>query len=292
MGVPSGQHQLRIEIGSFNSMTQVLIQAGMVTDLTSAADKVCLDQNVNIAVIEGAYDHVEGILASLNLTYETKGQDQLDSYMASEAFLSDLNAMNQYDIIFINCGELYNSISFLDFTGQSLQTIYNNLRLYVQGGKSLYLSDWSAPFMEGAFPDIIEFVGADATPSESRIGWAPQTITADVGTPELEALLGRNTATIEFPQDPDNNVVNILWAVGESVGAGATLQLSGDAVLCAIDPLFGCTGAGPTQTGAPLLVTYKDPSGGTVVFTSFHNERQTTLHMDMELILRFLIFQL
>lgn len=292
--VPSGRHSLRVTIGSFDSMSEVLVQPDMVTDLTSAAAKVCLDQNVTIGVIGGAYDHVEGVLEALNLDFTLVGGDQAGTYSASEALLSDLAAMNEYDIIFINCGDLFSRLeSHYFFSSGSLTNVYNNLRAYVQGGKSLYIADWSAPFIEGAFPDAIDFLGDDTDHNESRKGYAEQQIIADVLTPELQAVLGRNTATIDFPQDPDAGVINNNWAIAESAGAGSTVQLQGNADLCSDGgPFNACPGIGDNQPDVPLLVTYKDPSGGTVVFTSFHNERQTALNQDMEQILRFLIFQL
>lgn len=287
--VPAGTHTMTVEIGSFSSMSQVLIQKDMITDLTSAADKVCLDQNVEIAVITGEYDHVEGILESLNLTYDEVGSDALGD-MQSQMFLTNLQAMNEYDIIFINCGNLYDNLSLLDFSG-TVNTIATNLRAFVQGGKSLYVSDWSAPFIERAFPEMIDFVGNDTAHREARAGYAPQTITSSVETADLQAVLGRTEAEIEFPQDPDAGVINNNWAVAASVGAGATVQIAGDAILCN-GTGNQCSSQGGTQEGAALLVTYKDASGGTVVFTSFHNERQSALNQDMEVILRFLIFQL
>lgn len=294
--IPSGRHTLEISTGSFNTSRQVVIQKDMVTDLTSAAEKVCLDQNVEIAVIGGSYDHVEGVLEDLNLDeYTMIGDDESPllggSSDASLAFLQDLNQMNQYDIVFINCGNLFSAAQ----AGGSLQAIYNNLRMYVAGGKSIYVSDLSFPFIEGAFPDQIDFYGDDATVTEAFKGYAPQTITADVMTTDLQTVLARDTATIEFPHDPPN-VVNNNWAIAEGVGMDATAHLVGEAQLCAegTGGIFGnpCPSADGTVAAAPLLVTYQDPSGGTVVFTSFHNERQAALNQDMEKILRFLIFQL
>lgn len=290
--IPSGQHQLKVETGSFNSMRPVIIQKDMTTDLTSAADKVCLDQSVEIAVITGAYDHVEGVLGTLNLTFTVVGSDAFDD-TATEAFLTSLPAMNAYDIIFINCGDLYDNLEAFDFSGQTMTTIAANLRAYVQGGKSVYISDWAAPFIEKAFPDMIDFVGDDTRVRDHRDGYAPQTINASVLTPELQSVLGRNDAVIEFPQDALNGVINNNWAVAAGVGMGAVVQLEGDALLCAQGGAFTpCPSTDGSQPAAPLLITYTDPSGGAVVFTSFHNERQTTLNQDMERILRFLIFQL
>ena len=293
--VPSGNHELKVTTGSFESTRMVIVQKDQVTDLTTAAEKVCLDQNVEIAVISGAYDHVEGVLQALNLDFTTVGGDNGAQYEATKAFLSDAAAMGMYDLIFINCGELEGQLALESFGNPQLRTtINNNLRTYVQGGGSLYVSDWSHSLLEGAFPDMIDFHGSDS-PSDSRKGYAPQTIAADVLTPDLVTLLGTNTATIEFPHNPPS-VVNNNWVIVDVVGAGSVAQLTGDAKLCGPPEggLFGdpCPASSDVQADSPLLVTHKDPSGGNVVFTTFHNERQSALNQDMEKILRFLIFQL
>lgn len=290
--VPSGNHELEVTTGSFASTRMVIIQKDQVTDLTSAAEKVCLDQNVEIAVISGAYDHVEGVLAALNLDFTTVGGDSGAQYDATKAFLSDPAAMAMYDLIFINCGDLEGQIAIDSFGDPQLRmTINNNLRTYVQGGGSLYVSDWSHTLLEGAFPDMIDFHGNDSA-QESRKGYAPQTIAADVLTQDLVTLLGTNMATIEFPHMPPT-VVNNNWVVVDAAGTGSIAHLAGDAKLCGEGSLFEpCPASSDVQADSPLLVTHQDPSGGNVVFTTFHNERQSALNQDMEKILRFLIFQL
>jgi hypothetical protein len=96
---------------------------------------------------------------------------------------------------------------------------------------------------------------------------------------------------IEFPHQPPV-ISNDHWVVAEGANSSATIHLSGNTALCRLTVHDSCASGGPTVTNAPLLVTYQDPSGGSVVFTSFHNERQTNLSQNMEQILRFLIFQL
>lgn len=279
--VPAGTHTLRVHTGSFESQNNVIVRADNTTDLT--VSKVCVDQSVEIAVIQGNYDHVEGVLDVLNLDYTIVGNDALLDQRA-RTFLNDLNAMNQYDIIFINCGDLWSNLVFY-----GTATIIANLRAYVQGGKSLYIADWSAPFAQAAFPEMIDYLGVDTVVDDARQGYAPQTIDAAVMSPALQAALGHNTAQIAFPQDVPNGVINNNWAIAVGAGPQSTVHLQGDALLCGGG---NCSTPGGTQTDAALLVTYKAPSGGTVVFTSFHNEQQVTLNQDMERILRFLIFQL
>ena len=293
--IPSGQHDLKIEIGSFSAVTIVFIRANETTDLTASSDKICLDAAaVKIAVIGGAYDHVEGIIGGLNLAYDLKGDDA-SQINATTTFLQSPTAMAAYDIIFINCGDLYNKLA--PFFGPDPRPIIAaNLRNFVNQGGSLYVADWAAPWAEAAFPEIMDMHGTDTAISEARVGYAPQTITANVLSPALQAVLNSQTATIEFPHDPANNIINNNWAVLDGADPTAVVHLSGTAKLCgpAESGFFGnpCPASANVQANAPLLLTWKATSGGTVTYTSFHNERQGGVNQDMTKILRFLIFQL
>jgi hypothetical protein len=295
--VPAGQHSLTISTGSFSRSQPVIVQAGATVDLTSATSKVCLDSSsVDIAVVEGSYDHVAGILDDLQLDYTVEGDDAVPLFSTSPPsgaeFLSDMTRMSQYDIIFINCGELWNRMEGLHQS--QLDTMISNLETYVRSGNSLYVSDWSHPFVEKIFPDAVDFRGDDTVINDPRIGYAPQTISATVASSEMQGVLGQSSAQIEFPHD-GVNVINNHWVVAEGAGASSTIHLEGDAQLCPSSFTSGatCDSSSGTQSTAPLLVTYEDPgSAGTVIFTSFHNERQSSLNQDMERILKFLIFQL
>jgi hypothetical protein len=289
--VDAGRHNLTVVSGSFSRTSQVIVNADQTTDLTTAAAKVCLDASTaSLAVIGGSYDHIEGILDRLGLRYDMKGDDGLDPDRAA-LFLSDFQAMKNYDIIFINCGGLASMIfdpviAFYpgDFAG--------NLRRFVEEGGSLYVSDQSYTFVEKAFPDMINFIGDDNELLAAAVGWAPQTIAATVASPVLRTLLGRDTAEIEFPEDPYLGISNMSWIVAEGVGATSVAHLTGDAETMDIVN-FENMGAGPTQPDSPLLVTLEMPNGGgTVIYTAFHNERQTTLNHDMDRILQYLVFQL
>lgn len=300
--VPAGQHTLTISTGSFSRNQTIIVQNGQTLDLSSAAAKVCLDGgSVKIAVIEGAYDHVAGILDDLQLDYDIKGNDKMSSlfepngrYSDSLAFLKDSAAMSQYDIIFINCGELWNVMG--QNNSGDVPTVIANLSSYLSAGNSLYVSDWSHPFLEKVFADAVDFHGDDQTINDARIGYAPQTISAQVTSQGLQTALGNTQATIEFPHDPSANppIINNNWVVAEGAGASSTIHLQGDAQLCSqpFSSLSRCDSAAGTQPSSPLLISYQGAGGGTAIYTAFHNERQSALNQDMEKILKFLIFQL
>ncbi len=295
--IPAGQHTLTVSSGSFSSNQPIIVHTGETLDLSLSNSKVCLDGgNVEIAVIEGAYDHVSGVLDDLQLDYDVKGDDKPSDfinpngrYADSRDFFLDQSAMAQYDIIFINCGELWNQLEANN--PNTIDSIVNNITLFVDNGGSLYAADWSHPFMERVYADAVDFLGDDTNINEARRGYAPQTITAEVTSPAMQNVLGQNQATIEFPHNPPN-VINTHWVVAEGVGAGSTVHLSGDAELCT-SHFDGteCQQGGGTQADSPLLVTYKNQSGGTAIYTAFHNERQG-VNTDTEQILKFLIFQL
>ena len=292
--VPAGQHTLTISTGSFSRDKIIIVQTGQTLDLGKSASKVCLDSGgVEMAVIKGKWDKVELLLDDLGLEYDFKGDDQPSFSSSGTAppaeattFLSDLSAMNQYDIIFINCGMLW---AYLGAYGTQDQkdTIIDNIKTFVDSGKSLYVSDFAHPFIEKTFPDAITFHGNED--NEARIGYAPQTVTADVTSTQLQNVLNSNATSIDFPHG--SGVENTFWVVADSIGSSSTTHLEADVDLCS--STSSCSSTGGTQQDAKLLVTHRSPGGGTAIFTAFHNHsQQGTLNDDMEKILKFLIFQL
>ncbi len=289
--VPAGAHVIEFSQGSFSRTFSVGVVAGVEEDLTLQGSKFCIEADtVKIAVVGGLYDHVEGVLDALQLSYDMKGDDggatnTAASLALARSFLKDPQAMAAYDIIFINCGELWGRLNGSDRT-----TIATNLFNHVRAGRSFYASDWAHMFVETAVPTMVDFLGNDATLSDARQGYAPQTIQASVTSPALQATLGHNTVAIEFPHNPSAQLFNNNWTIMEGALPTAVIHLRGSARRC------GGTGCPPSSNyvqNAPLLVSYTDPgNGGSIVFTSFHNERQHEVNPDMMEILKFLIFQL
>ena len=304
--MPSGLHTVTIASGSFSRDFQVLVRDQEETDLTRQASKYCLEaDSVKIAVLQGVFDDIEGILDDLSLDYTIEGNDGdgVDPFFGlvndqaglnnSRNFLLDPARMSQYDIIFINCGLLWDLLK--RDNPNDVTTIVNNLRQYYQDGGSLYTSDWAFMFIEQAFPNVLDFLpagGGTDTETGARQGYAPQVINASVNSPELQMLLGQNTVNIDFPQDPANGVVNTQWVMVAGADAATTIHLSGNAQQCA--SADNCSSSGATLNNSPLLITYKNAvSGGSMAFTAFHNHAEgTPISPEISAILKFLIFQL
>lgn len=291
--VDSGSHDMTISSGSFNRRLTVSVQPGQETDLAGQDSKYCLAaDSVKIAVIGGKYDHVEGVLASLQLTYDMKGND--DANLAgTRAFLTDLTAMKSYDIIFFNCGDTWSSMR--QTYPSDMNAIMLNIRNYVLQGGSLYASDLAHPFVEGALPELFDFLGDDTQTTQAWDGYAPQTLQATVASPALQQALGRSTVEIAYPHNPTQMIYGNNWAMLEGVGAQSVAHVLGSPSRCANGGFFTpCPRIDGQLNNVPLLASYKDAgSGGSVVYTTFHNERQqSAVSQDILKILKFFIFQL
>jgi hypothetical protein len=252
-GLPPGFYTLLVEKGSFTTAFDVEVFGGEVTSLP---DPECLDpSNVDIAVVTGDYDSIELILDDLGLAYDTVDGTTGTAYIS---FLGDSTALSTYDIVFINCGISWDWYGSGDAIGAALQT-------YVEDGGSLYVSDWSAGLVEKAYPDMMDWYGDDAIITEALAG-APGTHKGVVLDPNMQTLLGAQQADLSFDY---NN-----WAIAEKESQFTKVLVRGKAPL----------DAGGEVAGSPLAFRYHSQSGGQLLFTSFHNEAQNTLDMDLLLL--------
>ena len=283
--VDAGTHTVRIEAGSFFAEEPILVRKDEQTNWVSSDAKLCLEgSGVPIAVIEGAYDDIGGILGGMDIEYDVVGSD-MGSGMSfllgdNEAadFLSDINEMNQYNILFIECGSLWSDLSGGGFDnffggGSDVDTdeILDNLRQFVESGNSLYVSDQAQPFIQKGLPDAVQFYNDSGGAAGPRVGDA-QDIQADVVSNEMQAVIGPGPTLINF------NLAGV--AIAEDGGPTSTVHFRGD---------VESTQAGLIHDAA-LMLTYDDPVGGRAIFTSFHNSAQPA--GDMEDILESMIFQL
>jgi len=264
-GLPVGQWDLIVEKGSFTVTTQVVIDEGKTASL-DVDDCLPLEQNeIRIAVFTGEYDAVQDVLDVLELEYDLIHGRSGTTYVD---FLSDLDAMRSYDILFFNCG--------MDFGWRSDSAkITQNLKTYVQEGGSVYASDWAYYFVEDTWPAKNDFIGNDGSFGDATTGWAGS-VEGKVLDPAMEARLGKARADIHYDLD--------AWVPVETVTADTEVLIEGTFEWSA---LYGYGGR-ERHTG-PLATRVHDGLG-TVVYTSFHNERQVT--GDMALLLEEIILSL
>ncbi|MGO9920253.1 MAG: hypothetical protein ACLQIB_36880 [Isosphaeraceae bacterium] len=144
---------------------------------------------------------------------------------------------------------------------QALNRVKESLRTFVARGGTLYASDWRLNLIQYSFPEL--FDGQDI------VTGAAQTITAEVVDPGLRDVLGP-TAELRFDLPG--------WYPAGLSREQVTIYLRGS---------YRTNNGGGSRAVAPLLVKALFERG-TIIFTSFHNEK---VNSELETkLLRFLVF--
>lgn len=254
-GLPPGDHVVDVTKGSFSMTFTITVAEGQVTE---AVFDECLEQgDLRIAVVSGQYDAIGSVLDHLAIQYEV-----INGYSdnSTTAFLSDASRLAQYDMIFFNCG-----MSF-DWVDAAESTVAANLQQFVNDGGSIYASDWAYYTVEAAFPDRNSFVGDDAILGDAFRG-VDGTVQATVTDPAMAALLGSSTASLNYDLGG--------WVALDSTASDVDVLIEGD---------FAYYDDNDWEVGHHAALATRFSSGqGTVTYTSFHNETQSTLDMDLML---------
>ena len=185
--------------------------------------------------------------------------------------LSDAKKISELDVIFLTCSGVPKSwlrerigaskregLELYSPNEEVLRQVTENLREFVARGGTLYASDKHYTLVAGAFSDF----APRAAPNGKK-----QELNAEVVDPGLRELIG-GEFSLRFDQAD--------WCPAAFEGEKVVVYLRGT-----YEPLDG----EPRTT--PLLVKfpYKD---GTVIFTSFHNEKQNS-KSELKL-LKYLVF--
>ncbi|MEZ4322067.1 MAG: carboxypeptidase-like regulatory domain-containing protein [Myxococcota bacterium] len=250
-GLPPGDYVVMMWKGHFSRAFEVTVEDGQITE---DLYEECLEQGqVRVAVVSGQYDSIGAVLSHLGIQFDTI--NGMNDNVAT-AFLTDYAALDEYDLIFFNCGM---SFAWLE---NDEATVAGNLRQFVTSGGSIYASDWAYLMIEEPFPDAITFLGDDNEPGDAFRGLEGQ-IDAIVVDTAMANLLGSNLAAINY----DLNA----WVTMQSVNQGGLL-LSGEFAYLQDDESVA-------TVEAPLAARF-EYGAGKATFTSFHNEVQTTLDME------------
>lgn len=237
-----------------------------------------------VGVVTGDFDSVENILLSLEVPYTRidgyiRGPtyDLADEYdwaslvpEAEDVFLDD-TALDEYDVIFLDCGMrgsgeyVYNDAGIRDDQIAGDDRAVENLREYVEFGGQVYASDWAYELVERAFPDMIDFFGEDTSIDAAQVG-AAGTVVARVVNEELREHL-------ELPEGADE--LNVVF----NNGSWAVMSSAQGEVLISADVTYRDSAAAQDVViaDAPLLVAFDvGQRGGRVIYTAFHNDAQPT----------------
>lgn len=291
-GVPDGTHTVHVTRGSFETSFTATVVTGQITAIP---DPVCLPPTARIAVVTGIYDKVEQVLGGLGygvrarydsvtptIVDASKTIDIIrgaDSSFWLEEFLADALWLDDYDIVFLNCGVNDGAIS----SGASyVAGATENLRKFVENGGSVYASDWASELARLAFAGRINFYGNDANFGEARVGGIAASQAAYVVDPGLAMALGRTDLVINL------NLSNwVLMDTRSGQPSDLRVLVQANVRRCS-NPGFCFTGDADFQS-APLVVRF-NYGAGRVLFTSAHNEAQTS--QDLRDVLNYIVFEL
>ena len=284
--VPCGTHHVNVKSGSFEISYVIQVEPVTGTDITGAAKKQCFKaQGVPIAVFWGQWDEQGGILESLGFDYEffyfkdDFFNDVPPDEIEAVQVLRDPIKLAAYKILFFNCAS-----APLEWV-HGFPEIKQNLADFVYNGGSIYASDLSWAYIEAAFPNAIDFYGADDLPSSPGATAGPQhadghqTVPATIVDPDLIDYVGASVFSAEYGPGP--------LILVDSPGTGAVEHVRG---LVQTDEDTGILQP-PKKVVGPLVVTFKpSANSGTLVYTTFHNDEQADELMTK--ILDYLVFKL
>ncbi len=270
----------------------------------------------NFALVTGNYDRMQDILAKLgmgeiNSFYELElGTEMFDLYNGDnslgseypefpEIFGTDLLTgnpkINNYDIVFINCGNNYEYEILGDADKKSI------LRQYVNNGGKLYITDLSYDFVEQVFPEYVDFYGSDEVsepePEEmdmAEIGDYGITSNATINDNQLVSWL--NTVSCQGGSCLNsNNTAHIAgFLPGWALINGAHPAKTSDVKIWITGPVSWYDWSiGEGSGSKPLTISFNFGLGK-VLYTSYHTEEEnpSSGFWPQERILQYFVFEL
>lgn len=241
-------------------------------DFVELDEPDCFDPlELDVAVITGDYDEFDRVLDNMGFANYTL-VDGLD-VVALTDFLGDPAALAAFDIIFFNGGFVEAGVIYSLEDAFADPTLMQNVRDYVEGGGSIYASDWAYDVIEVGWPDKVEFVGDDLVPDAAQVG-EYDLVNASVADAALSDWLGSSTLTIEYDLP--------VWPPIESTSASVTTHLSGGVAYRVGTETYNLA-------DVPLMVSFT-AGEGKVVFSTFRVARNGS--QDMLEVLQYIMYNL
>ncbi|MCB9779436.1 MAG: hypothetical protein H6742_12795 [Alphaproteobacteria bacterium] len=253
------------------------------------AEPDCFDPlTIDVAIISGSYDSFELVLSNMGFANYTE-IDGLDRSEV-EGFLTDLTAMQSYDIIFFNGGHVEEGLIYEVQDdedepglggGEEVDTgtipvseeVMDNIRAYVEGGGSIYASDWAYDVVEQAYPDRLDFVGDDNVPDAAQLG-EYDLVSAAVSDASMGAWLDKDYIEVEYDLP--------VWPPIETASDSVSVHLRGDVTY----RQGTVTRNIPT---APMLVSF-GAGEGKVVYSTFRVAKNA--NSDVLQVLQYMMYNL
>jgi hypothetical protein len=240
----------------------------------------CFDPlQLDVAVVTGDYDDFQLVLNNMGFA----NYQLIDGLTEGEItdFLSDADAMAQFDIIFFNGGHVEDNVIYVtedEETGETPDSTATdlamaNIRAYVEGGGSIYASDWAYDVVELGWPDRIDFVGDDSLTDAAQLG-EYDLINAAVSDQSMARFLDANYIEVQYDLP--------VWPPIQSISESVSVHLTGS-----IEYKVGANAY--TLSAVPLMVSFT-AGEGKVAFSTFRVAKNAST--DMIMVLQYMMYNL
>lgn len=298
-GLSPGPVTLEVRSGSFVGRYRVTVPPDGQVTLDDQNGKLCLAPDATrLAVITGQFDRIEDVLARLGFEHESAcGHAVYDR--PARRLLTDLPTLALTDVLFVNCGTHLN----LRADNVEHRQMLENLRAFVRGGGSLYVSDLAAGLLNVLYPAFVTFDGTSFPSADAPVstccacgdcppecierprpisgvcaGTSDQSVACTAPNPSFigRGRVGAVEAVIHDAQLRAHvGSASVLIRYNLAGWVGITDTSDGVEVLVSGAP-------GSSQVNRPLVVRFapEGSQGGRVVYTTFHNHDQPDLTID------------
>jgi hypothetical protein len=266
-GVPCGLQTVNYKKGSFTNSFQISVSPGVVSS-TPGGDKCFGHTMPKTAVVTGDWDQIENLLRVLKIIHTkydaVTGASDYQGETDGERFLADASTLDTYNLVFIDCGWDPDIM----MQGSNASIIQQNLQDFVRNGGNIYGSDYAWAIISATWPFFANGGGYQAPGNTNLNG--------EIIDTKLAAYVGKNALTVVYGLGPLNDV--------ESAGTGTTVHVQSN---------FTIDGESPATHERPVVMSFQPyPTGGWVIYTTFHYDEQTSTVVDMEKILSYMVFML
>lgn len=302
-GLAPGVAELTIHAGRFVARLEADVFGGVVTPAGGGiSSKVCVDaDSAQIAVLTGDFDQIQSILNALGFAYDLYCGDRR-AHRQGRQLLLDPAALARYDIVFINCATGID----LRATNPEVAQMLTNLRAFVAGGGSVYVSDLAADFVAQGWPEKVDFEMQTREPAPAD----PCCVCGDCA-PECivpPTVIQSCAGCCSQPNDLPSSCRGGSGVIGDGRAGLSPAVVTGDFVAdflgtreltvnFNLSGWISIRGLHPSvevlveDAEGPLMVLFQPgEESGRVAYTAFHNHAQAS--DQMRRILEALIFRL
>lgn len=284
----SGAYNLVVQKGAFRRVRPLTLRAGAqeapreLTTLPAITDKAAQDDVPKIAVLVGAWDPIEVVLARVGLKakitkgllgkaqvlgkdaqafaiYGVQNLGEMSPYPSPVTLLTNPSEISKYHIVFLPCS---GGTNFDGGSGPACTGVFNsdprvrqNLTEFVQKGGRIYSSDWSYEYVRQLFPGYVSWRGETQTiGSACMSGGGEEQVTSQ--DPDLAAWFQAQNKSFDTVKD--------AWTAMD--GVRAQMGLDADGKPKTITPKVW------VQSGSRPQTASFQYGCGRVLYTTYHTQ--------------------